>query len=331
MMVMILLLAASCKKPQTKSSLPTPTPTPTVTPTPTPTITPTASYSKKNLNKLFSALKSTPQSFTVTAGTYRTVVGAAGTILKFYPNSFKDASGTIITSGTITIKLTEMYKPGQMIANRATTTANGELLRSGGQVYISATKSGSEVYANKYGIAFEQPGSSGQPMNLFYGNTNNADSVTTWTAADTTKAGVAVSGTVVDSFSFRYEFDSCTDFRWVNCDYFYRVSAGSLTNISVVVPDTSFNYSNTQVFLVFPTENIATYLGSYDFGTHAFSLQASYKIPIGSGITLVAITNKNGVYYFYKQTGITVSSNMTLNATMISQTLTTILSQLSTL
>ena len=82
-----------------------------------------STYIVFHLNQLFSGLRSTPQNFTVTAGRDTTIYGTNNTLLHFYTNSFKDAGGNIIQSGTVYIQLIEMYKPGDMICNRATTMA----------------------------------------------------------------------------------------------------------------------------------------------------------------------------------------------------------------
>src|ERR1700761_671407 len=63
-------------------------------------------------NQLFADLKTTPQNFTVTAGKYQTIIGSDSTVINFYPNSFKDKNGNIISSGSINIALIEMYNPG---------------------------------------------------------------------------------------------------------------------------------------------------------------------------------------------------------------------------
>src|ERR1700733_5017150 len=76
---------------------------------------------QSGLNSLFASLRPTPQSLVVTAGSSQTVYGINGTKLTFYPNSFKDKNGKIITSGIINIQLTEVYSIGDMIASRAPT------------------------------------------------------------------------------------------------------------------------------------------------------------------------------------------------------------------
>jgi len=94
-----------------------------------------------SLNQLFAGLNSIPENFTVTAGRDTIIYGTSdSTLLHFYTNSFKDANGNVITSGTIYVQLTEMYKAGEMIRNRATTVANGHILQSCGQINIVQRK-----------------------------------------------------------------------------------------------------------------------------------------------------------------------------------------------
>ncbi len=275
------------------------------------------------LNQTFNPLRSTPQSFSVNAGSPQVINGTEGTRLEFYPNSFKDANGNIITSGNINIQLIEMYTLGMMIANRATTVANGELLISGGQIYISATMNGNEVFANKYSIGFKQTGRSQQPMAIFYGNTNNADSVVTWEQGDTTKVGILTAATVADSFnkdSDYFRFDSCGKFKWINCDYFLR-SSQPKTRISVVMPDGTYTQGNTQVYLVIPNIRSVMGIGPYDNTTHTFASVADYGVPIGTVVHLAVIAKKDNNYYYSLQKDITVTENMTKTVTMTPLTL----------
>ena len=300
------------------------------------------------LNSLFSALRPAPQNLSVTAGFLQTVFGLGGTKLTFYPNSFKDKNGNVITSGIINLQLTEVYTPGDMIACRATTTSNGQLLMSGGQLLITATMNGEEVFANKYGIGFRQAQMSKQPMSLFYGDTNNPDSVVTWAAPGTPQRGVFVSGTVSLSDSSivvvitpngpdtiavhgaimqYYQFDSCANFNWINCDYFYN-SGVQLTDVSVVMPDSTFNSSNSEVFIVFPDINSAAHMSQFTPAANMFDLPKGYYIPVGMTVDVVVATNKNGTYYYYQQTGITTTSGTVIFANMSQSSLSYIKSQL---
>jgi len=283
----------------------------------------------------------------VTAGQAQTIYGRYGTKLTFYPNSFKDNNGNIIKKGIINIKLREIYTVGDMVANRMGTTSDGKMLTSGGQVQIIATMSGREVYANKYGIGFRRLAPSLQPMTLFYGD--NTDFNANWTISGAPQTGTYMPGTstsadtsvmvvitssgvdtvithgVVTNY---YQFDSCANFNWINCDYFYTPGA-QLTNVRVMVPDTSFNQSNTEVFIVFPAINAATHATRYNPSTRCFDLQPGYYVPVGMRVDII-VASKIGIsYYFDKQANITTTKDMLVYTNMALVSLDYIRSQLS--
>jgi hypothetical protein len=297
-----------------------------------PPVTPTAG---SQLNKLFKDLRSTPEKQCVTAGVAQQITFAKGTRLTFYPNSFKDKNGNIITEGTVCIEMTEMYKPGDMIANRATTLSDEGILQSGGQVYIYASKDGEEVFANKYGIAYKQPAASTQPMDLYYGNTNNEDSVVTWTKANTTLPGTTANGTWVDSVGSveYYLFDSCTDFTFVNCDKFSDGLNTGRTEVKVVAPDTSYNTVTTDTYILLRDKNALVHYNFYSNSNHAFQFGHdgfTHQIPIGFDATVVLISNKNGTYYYFEQTAI-ITDGMIFNATPVAMPLDEIKAKLAAL
>lgn len=269
------------------------------------------------LNELFRSLRPAAQNFTVTAGNYQTITGAKGTKVTFYPNSFKDATGHIITSGTVNIQMTELYSMGSMIASRVLpVTTDGKRLRSGGEINIVATMGGQEVYANKYGLAFKQPTLSSQPMALYTGITG-ADSMTAWTADDTTTLGTTTGGTTIDSFGVSnsyYTFDSCTHFHWINCDHFIGTGV-ALTDLTVDFTDTMFNSGNTGVFVTFPSINSA---GRAYGATGSHSVSCS-NVPVGMNVDVVCIACVAGQYYYAHQSGITVAAGMHVTPTLAPQ------------
>lgn len=314
-----------------------------------PVSTATVATDETALNTLFSGFRTDPQEIVVTAGALQTVYGQYGTKLTFYPNSFKDAAGRILGKGLVTIKLREIYTVGDMIANRVATTADGKLLTSGGQVQLSATMNGHEVFANKYGIGFRQLNPSQKPMALFYGD--NADYAGNWTIAGNLATGTFVQGTqgsadttlivvitssgvdtvvthgVVTNY---YQFDSCDHFNWINCDYFYTPGA-ALTNIRVMMPDSSFDQSNTEVFVVFPGINAAARMTRYDPKKHSFELQQGYYVPVGMNVAIVAISKQGVSYYYSEKAGISTTSNMFVYADVALASRDFILAQLSKL
>lgn len=294
--------------------------------------TDTVSDDLTQLNKKFAAIRTTPQTLSVTAGRDTVVFGKDSTMLHFYTNSFKDAAGNIITSGTVNLQLIEMYQPGDMVANRATTTSNGKLLQSSGQVKITAWWNNQAITANKYGIGFKQAVPSAVTMSLFYGDTNNPDSVTTW-GEPATGPGTSANA-VLDTSTrllpgYRYMFDSCSTFNWVNCDKFYNNPSGN-TTIKMKTGDSRFTETNTQIVLVFPSKNCVTSGGhNFDAGSKTFTLgnHGTY-MPLSVNYILVAIANINGTFYYCEVRG-TTTQDMIVTAAMAPETLYDIKARLS--
>jgi|GEM_PF-1029068 len=306
-----------------------------------------------SMNQMFAALRSTPQNLTVTAGQDVVVIGNQGTRLHFYPNSFKDATGAIIRSGTINIQLTEVYTPGDMIANRTSTMANGQLLLSSGEININATMNGNNVYANNYGVAFIHPRQSTAQMALFSGGNNNTDSMTTW-AVDT-GVGKSTTGTQLDTIPGWgkpcFFFDSCNNFSWANCDWFYN-SSSPLTSANVAIPG-SFSAQNTQLYLVLKgvtdawsgsTDTFTAVIGTegdfsrgaaaFNPSTNTMTLMSEGKtaiVPPGVNYELVVISKLDSNYYYYSEKGTIPNSGINTHAMLVQQTVSQIKSALSAL
>ncbi|HRO41980.1 MAG TPA: hypothetical protein PL009_04065 [Flavipsychrobacter sp.] len=261
------------------------------------------STTKLILSNMFAGTRTmTPtQSLEVNAGTFQVVYAPSQTTrLMFYPNSFKDKNGNIITSGQIDIKIVEMYSPGRMIANRSSTVWSGRLLQSGGQVYIKAYRAGQEVFPTVYGIGFNASHTNAAPpMALFYGNNMNQDSITTWTQAPN-NAGTLANTTFSDTSNnvIYYQFDSCTNFNWINCDLIYNTTE-QLVNLTLVSKDTvGLDKTNTQVFLVFPSINSVTYMQKFNDTAKKWTLSDMYLVPANMPFHAVSISLRNGLYYY---------------------------------
>ncbi len=305
-----------------------------------------SSTGANTLNGMFDGLHGSFQNFTVTAGTAKKIKASNGTQLSFYPNSFKDADGNILSNTTVNIQITEMYAAGQAIENGMTTIANDRMFGCAGQLYIKASANGKEVFANKYGIGFKAAAASTQSMNLYYANTNNAGPFVTWTpvtsAPGTVSDGTTIdsftiltidpSGTNVDTMTFRTNynrFDSCSSFNKISCGYFLA-SNGVTTNVTVKPSNPVFNNSNTVVYLHFPGTNSLTTLNDYNSVNNSFGLSAGYEVPVGTKADLVILSSIGTSYYFYLQTGINISNGMNftpvLSPASITQIQTTLLS-----
>jgi hypothetical protein len=272
----------------------------------------------QSLNQLFAGLRYTPQGLSVQAGRDTVVFGTNGTMLHFYTNSFMDINHNVLTSGIVNLQLIELYKPVDYICNRTATIANNSLLNSAGEISLTGTMNGQVVYASKYGVGFVQTSASSDTMQLYYGNTNNADSVTTWTSGSNTTGSIAAKTDTFDTGWPYYMFDSCTGLGQVNCDYFYNTSGFSSqsTDITVIMPNANFNSHNTQILFIYRPKNWSIPVTLYDSTANSFSLNYhGTQVPVGVNYELVAITNNNGSWYYYQTSG-TTTSGTTINAAM---------------
>jgi hypothetical protein len=282
------------------------------------------------------------------------IFGAKGTMLHFYTTSFKNAAGQTITGGTIYLQLVEMYSPGDMVANRATTMNNANMLTSGGQISVSATMNGQTVYIRQYGLGFIQSTTSSQTMQLFPGNVANGDSIANWgtPVSDSLNGRVAFgadSNNVIANAYGRpwvgYVFDtastdSSSSLQYTNCDAFYYNDSPK-ASVAVVMPDTSFNPNNTEVFLVLPSINcvmstIEPQLGSnsYNAATNTINIVSEGNtaiVPAGMSYELVVVAIKNGQYYYYTHTGTIPDSGVLVTSAMTPETQSYVQTQLANL
>ncbi len=318
--VALMFLLHSCKKDNsnvagTKPGYAAPAGAPTV-------------YAGTPFNSLFRDLRYVPEIKCVAAGKLTTITFSRGTRLTFYPNSFKDGAGNLITTGQVCIELTEIYKTGDMIANRVTTMEGGTLLASGGQVLIYASRNGEKVFPNKYAIAFKQPAPSSIPMGLYAGNSRNTDSVVTWGAIASPIPGTR--DTVTPSAwgtGLWYRFDSCNTFTWLGCDSAYA-HTGSRSSIKLVVPDLDVTNANTQAFLVIPSINACA---NFQYNSSTPLTLNVTDIPDGVSAVVVVISKRNNKYYYYQSASFTVGSGISIDAYTTEQTLPYIKAQLAAL
>ena len=296
---------------------------------------------KTKLNVLFAGLRSTPQTINVTAGTMQAVIANNGTKLVFYPYSFVDGTGAAISSGTITLSLIEMYTPGTLIANRATTSAYNVPLKNGGEIFLTASQGGIPVSITKYGVGFYRATPSApDSMELYYGNTINEDSVVTLTGPslssipgttvpgtifDTTQINTGVSGSYLYAYKNHFLFDSVSSLNWVAAAHL-TIPGGGLTNLDIVVPDPGFNPSNTEVFVVYDSLKSAMVWGMYDPIKHTFN--SNYTIPTGTPIRVITISNLNGAFYYSEHTYRITGINMVVTVSPLPQTMAYIKSKL---
>ncbi len=289
-----------------------------------------------SFHTLFADLATTSESLTVRAGSDTTIFTTKGTKLHFYPNSFEDVAGVIISTGIVNIRITEMYTIGDMIRNGATTMAGDQPLVSGGQFNLVATLGGNAVYAHNYGVGFPQPGPSSGAMFLYAGSTNGTTGITSWQASPDTSTGKKASHTSNDSSSIMpwnsyYLFDSCSTFTFVNCDHPFTTGCShfqSLVNFS----DTQFTSQNSIAFICLPDYKTVI-SNAFFYNPGGSSLNGSFYAPAGTNYVLIVMSNIGGAYSYCQSSGIipSTSDSLKISANMQPVTKLQIISNLSAL
>jgi hypothetical protein len=273
-------------------------------------VTEEKTYDMNGKNALFSDLRYAPQRFTVEAGRDTTIFSKdSNTVINLYPSTFMDANENVISKGMVGLELIEMYEAGDMILNRATTEAAGnKILQSSGQVRLKASMNGKELFANRYRIGFKvvKAKVKSDSMSLFYGNTNNEDSVVTWETSPVnlgTRSVPMPADSVVGPGAGKelyYFFDSCASFEFLNCDKFFGLT-GVETSIWIDYDTKKFPKQNTSIFLSLPEIN----------GVIPFRPELDLKYPLGMKYVFVILAKKDDNYYFDMQSG-TITENMRL-------------------
>jgi hypothetical protein len=270
---------------------------------PTDDITPT----DNSFNNFFSNQRNERQTFTLNSDVDNVITGANGTKVYIGGGTLRNQSGEQIT-GNVTITLKEVFELSDMILNNATTMANGQILTSGGEVYVSATQYGQELTLDNnasFFISIPAPNGTTDSMNVFIGE--DSSGVITWEPvnADTVNSNITLpivpSQTSLDSTAYYKNIDwaivnqmnqyvvRSNKFGWINCDYFY-----SFQNTCSVTTtcDTIYKTPYTKVYFAIPATNSTGYL--YVNAQSNFYIP---EIPDATALKIVAINYSGGKYH----------------------------------
>lgn len=164
------------------------------------------------------------QTFTVNATTGQSITGSNGTKIYIPANAFVYSNGTTVT-GNVEIELIEVLDVSEMINLNKTTTSNGQILVSGGQLKVTATQNSNYLTLSPNAALYvEIPTTVADPqMGLFTG-TVASDSTIDWMSAGQDTSQTDSIWVTVDSsggswYSFPFDNDSL---GWINCDYFWN-------------------------------------------------------------------------------------------------------------
>jgi hypothetical protein len=279
-----------------------------------------------SLSALYSEKAAAKQTFTINASQYQSITGAKGTILNFQPGSFKNLSGPVV-SGNITIEMREIYSKADMIFSKAPTVSNGQLLVSGGELFLQAFQNGSPLsLSSSNSVQAQVPTNSNPgPMQEFYSNAPFENEWLNWELADSSFTDSLY--TDYDSADFvQYYYFYLDQLNWINCDYFYA-SAGPFTDIEVNT-GTQFDGTNCTVYISFDGMNSAASLSDHGLA-HLFNYGYP-SVPQGMAVHIIAIGSLNGQYYS-SITPATLGANFSTNVTLTPTTLAQITADINAL
>jgi hypothetical protein len=238
------------------------------------------------------------QTTTVSADSWSTVNGNQGTRIYFPSSSFTDADGNIVT-GDVEVTLVEILKKSDMVLLNKTTTSNGVLLESGGELKIEAFQNGQKLGFNSaVSISINMPTyNPTEPFTSNFIGTLTSTGDVNWIVDQGSEWVLDSSNT----FTMNFNGDSI---GWINCDYFGAVGNNNVISVNV---NEGFDASNTAVYFYFhdiysvapavPNEDCECFK-SYDSG-----------LPVGQLVTFIAISSKDGKVY----TAFSAPTALTLN------------------
>lgn len=94
--------------------------------------------------KILNTEKLQSQTFTISSDRDTVIKGKSGTVLRIYKNTFVDKDGKQL-KGNIEVELKEALTANDIILSGLTTTSNGQLLETGGMIYLNATAHGQQL------------------------------------------------------------------------------------------------------------------------------------------------------------------------------------------
>ncbi len=200
---------------------------------------------KKVIQNFISKMASPAQIFSINNQEPHTITCTNGTVLKIKSNTFISLDKKTI-QGNVALEIKEAYSYTDMIANNLHTVSNGNLLQSGGMVYINATQNIQQLDIDiQNPIQVEMPTTKKKEgMLLFNLDNNNWVANGQWQNISPKKIKKEISELDNNNFNdtldgFNQKFISLNDnkyvfslrnLKWINCDAF---SSNKVTNIYV--------------------------------------------------------------------------------------------------
>lgn len=274
---------------------------------------PGSNTSNGALASLFAQNAPPVQQFTMNAAGGGFFVCTGGATVWFPPNSLAYQNGQPVT-GSVTVKIQEVYNKRDIILSGAYTTSNGLPLISGGEINVTAYQGNAELRllaSNSVQVTLpagnsSQPAMMGEFWAPSFGPSRDFLAVN---AAQPMQVATDSSGNWV----YQFALDSLD---WTNCDQY--MSMANPTEFNIPLP-TLFNNDNCMVFVTSPLSNFASKIWDWNEADNRFDCNY-YRLPVGEQFTFTAVGEINGTFY-YDSRVVTITENIsvTLNPVLTPQ------------
>jgi hypothetical protein len=289
-----------------------------------------------DVNSFFTKNAKQSQTFTVdVTSSNATVTAAGGTQILIPKGAFLLANGSPV-NGPVTIEIKELFKRNEMILSGITSVSDGQILESGGEIYINATAKGQQLIIDPdtclvLGVPKD---TTNFRMQLFQGE-GDGDNFNWKPVKQDSINAKGQGGSFDNGLFFLYEnffcncynvtsyFTSLKKLGWQNIDCFYSQSS-TVKDIAVNSP--GFDKSNSALFVVLKNKNSAINVYA-DLAFHNGYYNLS--LPDNEPVTVICIGNKDGKYYMDIK-DYTVTSTMTIDLNLTETTETNIVNELNT-
>jgi hypothetical protein len=228
-------------------------------------------------------------------------------------NCFVKMDNSPVT-GNVEVSIIKASKFSEMMLYNLATVTNNGLLSTDGMMKISAKKGTDPIkIAPGKTISLVFPKSGNNNYQGFAGVENNTTiNNITWSVNNQWQVdSMIMQGGGTTLFGTRIQIDSM---QWVNCDYFYNQP--NPTNLYLKIPS-GYGNANTICYAVFRTDKVITGLRP-DVLNQRFWQGASYRVPIGKSVRLVAVSKKDNKNY-YGHIDVTISADMTATITSMEE------------
>ncbi|WP_027418079.1 hypothetical protein [Crocinitomix catalasitica] len=246
-----------------------------------------------NLENVFTDnVEDAKQDFTINNNAGGSFTGVDGTIVTVPVDAFVYADGSTVT-GAVNIEMIEVLNYNDMVLMNKPTVSGDNILVSGGQLKITATKSGSQVYlAPDASLSVMVPTDAPDDRMALYEGIESLDGPVDWALIEDTVV-VVEEDSLEGGVYYYFEFDN-PDLGWINCDYRWDNPAPQ-TTISAVL-DAEYRIRYTSCFVVFPEINSVINLYPNDTISSTYRLN---NVPTGSRAIFVCVAEIDDVYYSY--------------------------------